>query len=166
VSTATNDAVWGQFGAAFDMLENAIWACPDDVWGERPGWQEFWYITFHALWWTDCYLSESCDAYVPPAPFTRDELDPAGVLPERVYGKDELLRFLADCRRKCRDQVAAMTAAEAAGPTAFVRQASSRLELYLYNLRHLQHHVGQLNTILRQRTDSAPGWVKRAGAAS
>jgi len=35
----------------------------------------------------------------------------------------------------------------------------SFLELLLYNLRHVQHHAAQLNLILRQETDSAPGWV-------
>jgi hypothetical protein len=35
------------------------------------------------------------------------------------------------------------------------------LELFLYNLRHLQHHTAQLNLLLRQRTDSAPRWVGR-----
>ena len=24
--------IWGQLGAAIDMLENAVLACPDDVW--------------------------------------------------------------------------------------------------------------------------------------
>jgi hypothetical protein len=32
----------------------------------------------------------------------------------------------------------------------------------LYNLRHVQHHAAQLNLILRQAVDSAPGWVGRA----
>jgi hypothetical protein len=29
----------------------------------------------------------------------------------------------------------------------------------LYNMRHVQHHAAQLNLILRQTIDSAPGWV-------
>jgi len=36
------------------------------------------------------------------------------------------------------------------------------VELILYNIRHVQHHAAQLNLILRQTTDSAPGWVARA----
>ena len=37
----------------------------------------------------------------------------------------------------------------------------SFLELLLYNMRHVQHHTAQLNMILRQEIDSAPGWVKQ-----
>ena len=32
-------------------------------------------------------------------------------------------------------------------------------ELFLYNLRHVQHHAAQLNLILRQTIDRAPRWV-------
>jgi uncharacterized damage-inducible protein DinB len=38
----------------------------------------------------------------------------------------------------------------------------SHAELLLYNMRHVQHHAAQLNLILRQKTESAPGWVARA----
>jgi hypothetical protein len=34
-------------------------------------------------------------------------------------------------------------------------------ELYLYNLRHVQHHAAQPNLILRQTIESAPRWVKK-----
>jgi len=38
-------------------------------------------------------------------------------------------------------------------------------ELLLYNMRHVQHHAAQLNLILRQKVDSAPGWVAQATAS-
>jgi len=31
-------------------------------------------------------------------------------------------------------------------------------------MRHVQHHAAQLNLILRQQIDSAPGWVAKAKA--
>ena len=37
-------SLWQQFGAAIDMLENALLACPDEIWSDRqktdsaPGW--------------------------------------------------------------------------------------------------------------------------------
>jgi uncharacterized damage-inducible protein DinB len=34
-------------------------------------------------------------------------------------------------------------------------------ETLLYNMRHVQHHAGQLNLILRQKIDSAPRWVRK-----
>ena len=61
-------ALWKQFGAAIDMLDNAVIACPDALWQE-PLWRdtpppgflrqfaEFWYVVFHTLVWLDLYLS-------------------------------------------------------------------------------------------------------------
>ena len=46
--------------------------------------------------------------------------------------------------------------------SAFGWVEMSYAELLLYNMRHVQHHAAQLNLILRQRTDSAPGWIAQA----
>jgi len=37
----------------------------------------------------------------------------------------------------------------------------SFLEILLYNMRHIQHHVAQLNLYLRQTIDRAPKWVSQ-----
>jgi hypothetical protein len=157
-----NTTVWRQFGAAIDMMENAIVACPDNVWGDKVGWHEFWYLTSHTLFFLDLYLSESEEGFAPPAPFGLEELDPAGVLPPRVYTKEELLTYLAHCRKKCRHVLASMTEESAHQPCGSVRPGLTNLELHMYSMRHVQHHTAQLNLLLRQQIDSAPRWVSKA----
>jgi hypothetical protein len=161
VNASLKHAVWGQFGAAIDALENAIVACPDQVWGEGPTPQAFWYLAYHTLFWLDLYLSGTPEGFTPAAPFTLGELDPAGVYPDRIYTKAELQAYLEHSRRKCRATITAMTDEHAAKPSDFERLGLSHAELLLYNLRHVQHHVGQLQLLLRQRADSAPRWVSR-----
>jgi len=155
--------IWNQFGAAIDMLENAMRSCPDALWSDRSRRPEFWYVAFHTAFWLDAYLSDTDQGFSPPAPFTTDEFDPAGLMPDRVYGKDELFAYLAHGREKCRASIAGLTDARAAERCVFTWRESSRLELLLYNMRHVQHHAAQLNLILRQQTDSAPNWVSRTG---
>ena len=107
--------IWRQFGAAIDMLENGLRACPDELWGARlwhersqqPEFSEFWYVVYHTLFWLDLYLSGAVEGFAPPAPFTLDELDPAGLLPERQYTKDQLQSYLEHGRQKCRATLAA-----------------------------------------------------------
>lgn len=154
--------IWQQFGAAIDMLENALLACPEEVWGDRSRRPEFWYVAYHTLFFLDFYLSDSADGFTPPAPFTLSELDPAGVLPDRVYTKDELRAYLAHGRKKCRAAINALTAERAHQPCGFERRDATVAELFLYDMRHVQHHAAQLNLILRQTIDSAPGWVSKA----
>jgi hypothetical protein len=164
VDATAKEILWRQFGAALDMLENAVRACPEVLWGDRTQRPEFWYTAYHTLFWLDLYLSGADEGFVPPAPFTLDELDPAGLLPERVYAKDELLAYLGHGRAKCRATIASLTEEKARERYRFGWGEMGFPELLIYNLRHVQHHAAQLNLILRQQTDSAPGWVGRTKA--
>ena len=80
-------ALWQQFGAAIDMLENALVACPTTLWRERlwnsplatylpPEFSEFWYLVYHTLFWLDFYLSGTRkeEEFAPPAPFVWTEV--------------------------------------------------------------------------------------------
>ena len=153
--------IWQQFGAAIESLENAIKACPEEVWGDRSVFHEFWYMVYHTLFFLDYYMSESAEGFAPPEPFTLGELDPAGVVPDLVYTKDELLKYLEHGRLKSRLAIEALTEDTAHQPCRFKKDLKVA-ELYLYNMRHVQHHAAQLNLLLRQRTDSAPKWVSKA----
>ena len=178
-------ALWRQFGAAIDMLENAMVACPDTLWKERlwrnspdhplpaefpPEFGEFWYIAYHTLFWLDLYLSGSGEEeFAPPAPFTRAELDPAGVPPERSYTKEELRAYLAATRRKCHDTLIGLTDERARETVEYPwaqRRAVSFLELQMYNMRHVQEHAAQLSLFLGQHAipDEALDWVGWAKA--
>ena len=154
--------LWHQLGAAIDMMENAIAACPDALWSDRAQQPEYWYLAYHTLFFLDYYLSDTAEGFAPPAPFTLEELDPAGVLPERPFTQDELLRYLEHGREKSRALVASLTDARAMEIRTFVGHQRPVLEWLLITLRHVQHHTAQLHLILRQQTDSAPGWVSRA----
>jgi uncharacterized damage-inducible protein DinB len=158
-------SIWQQFGAAIDMLGQALRTCPDELW-DAAVWSDpyakFWNVAYHTLFWLDLYLSGSADGFVPPAPFTLDELDPAGLLPERPFTREELLAYLEHARTKCRATVAALTDERARHRCAFSWGDMSFAELLLYTMRHVQEHASQLSLLLGQRLDAAPGWVSRA----
>src|SRR5258705_5461687 len=158
VDAVWRDVVWGQFGAAIDSLERAIVACPEDLWGDRTQFPEYWYVVFHTLFFLDYYLSDSYEGFAPPPPFTLDELDPRGILPDRVYTQAELLAYLEHGRAKCLRVMESLTANKARAVRKFGSLEGPEAELLLYSMRHVQHHTAQLNLILRQKTDSAPLW--------
>ena len=153
------EILWQQFGASIDMLENAMHACPEKLWGDRTRRPEFWYLVYHTLFWLDLYLSDSAENFTPLAPFALSELDPAGLLPDRVYTKEELKKYFDHGRRKCRETIKTLTDEKARQPFKFGRIELNFAGLLLYNMRHVQHHAAQLNLILRQTVDSAPRWV-------
>ncbi len=87
---------------------------------------------------------------------------PEGEIPARPYTKEELRGYLRHGREKCRRSIEALSDERSRERSAFLDGSLTALELMLYNLRHVQHHAGQLNLILRQKTQSAPRWVRRA----
>lgn len=151
--------LWAQFGATIDMLGESISLCPDEMWDSDI---QFWYRAFHCIFWLDYYLSVDPATFQPPAPFTLSEFDPSGLMPERVYAKDELLKYLKVCRDKCYERIHGLTEAGWNERWTNGRKNYSSFEILLYNLRHIQHHTGQLNLLLRQGMNKAPGWLSQA----
>jgi hypothetical protein len=156
------ETLWKQFGAAIDMLENAIQACPDKHWNDSA---QFWYISYHTLFYLDYYLSQDPSEFKPPSPFTLSELDPSGPMPDRVYSKEELLSYLEFGRNKCHDLITVLTTENMAKRWINEYRNYNRVEMILYNMRHVQHHSGQLNLLLRQRINDAPRWVSQTKIA-
>jgi hypothetical protein len=161
VESTLRAILWQQFGAAIDMLDNPLRACPEEIWGNRTQQPEFWYVAYHTLFWLDLYLSGSVEGFAPPAPFGLTELEWGG-LPDRVFTKDELRTYLAHCRRKCQATIEALTDERAARPFRFPWGEMSFLELLLYNMRHVQEHAAQLSLILGQKLGWEAEWVSRA----
>ena len=169
--------VWAQFGAAIDMLDNALVACPDALWREPlwpgspdhplpPGRAEFWYIAYHTLFWLDLYLFGSEEGFAPPAPYAMEE-DDTGPILNRPYTKDELRAYLAYVRHKCHTTIDTLTDERAHQLVDFPwaqGQAISYAELQLYSMRHVQEHTAQMSLLLGQHgiADEAIDWVARA----
>jgi len=172
-------ALWRQFGAAIDTLDNALVACPASLWTERlwpnspppwfpPQFAEFWYVTFHTLVWLDLYLSGVPEEeFAPPAPFAQGVLDSVEAMPERPYTKQELRAYLVATRQKCHVTLVALTDEQACRPVEYSwsqGQPISFLELLLYTMRHVQEHAAELSLFLGQHRipDENVDWVARA----
>lgn len=179
METVVGTALWRQFGAAIDTLENALLACPDSLWEARlwntppPPWfpaqfAEFWYVTFHALVWLDLYLAGVPEVeFAPPAPFPQGEIDSIEAMPEQPYTREELHTYLVSLRQKCHTQFLQLSDEQARRPVEYPwskGQPMSYLELQLYNLRHLQEHAAQLSLFLGQHAIPSANleWVARA----
>ena len=153
--------IWSQLGASIDTLENAINECPNDLWGDKAGFGEFWYMVYHTLFFLDYYMSAKEEGFEPLAPYTLSELDPAGVFPDRIYDKGEMLTYLNFGRNKAKARIKGLSEI-----TAFVRcnfggPAVNVAELMIYEMRHVQHHAAQLNLLMRQKVDFASKWISK-----
>lgn len=157
-----------QFAAAIEMLRLAIEACPDDLWDDRSSGTPFWHLAYHALFFTDLYLSEDEKAF-RPRDFHKDKAhvlpgdhgEHGGVVttPDKAYTKKQLLNYAEHCMRKCRETFEKLTDERARERCGFWWYNLNVGEFLLNNLRHVQHGAGQLNFLLRRHADIGIDWI-------
>lgn len=156
-----------QLGAALRMLQACIQKCPPEHWEGLIAKYPFWMVAYHTLCFADLYLSPGEEVWQPRTgagglhPQGWAELDEE--YPSRRFSQPELEAYAALCggladvvlggagTPGCDGRYAIPETEESlAGPSGFSRLAFSRAELHLYNLRHIQHHTGQLSAFLRK----------------
>jgi hypothetical protein len=164
--------LWRQFGAAIDMLGDALRDCPDELWQQHlwedqpdqwvaAGFSAFWYLGYHTLFWLDLYLTGAEEGFAPPAPFDLVEMNAGEILP-RIYTREELLHYLEYCRRRCEETIGALSDEQASRLCRFAWGELPFAELLLYTLRHVQEHAAQLRMFLGQQAGKSVEWIPQA----
>ncbi len=151
-------SIGDQFGASIDMLENAIQTCSDSLWEKE---KTFSQLAYHTIFFLDYYLTVEPVGFAPPAPFRHSEFEDEPY--EEIFKKEEILHYLKFCKGKLMHLLESLTGELA--QSRWINESKtmdySIIEILLYNIRHVQHHVGQLNRTLRQNGIDAPDWVFR-----
>jgi hypothetical protein len=164
------EIIWNQFGATVDMLINVVSNCPENYFEQNP---RFYYIAFHCTIFLDYYLTIPPGDFIPLLDFTQEAEKEKPIeaidelIPNKVYSKQEVVDYLKKSREKCRQLIDSLT--EESFNQRFKEGDDLNdmnypiLEILLYNLRHTQHHVAQLNMLLRQDIDKHMEWSFRVG---
>jgi hypothetical protein len=150
-----------QFEASLCMLNDCVQMCPAHLWETPVARYPFWLVAYHTLCFVDLYLSPGEQAFqYHPVFHPKGGAEFDDEYPSRSFTQGELTTYLQLVRQKALDAFASETAESLQGPANFPRRNFTRAELHVYNLRHLQHHTGQLSAHLR-RHDSAidPRWI-------
>jgi len=151
----------GQFEASLCMLGGCVRKCPAEHWEGKVGNGTFRQVAYHTLYFVDLYLSPGPRALEPREFHRRGGSRRIGADPGGGVSQAETLAYLAVCRRKAVETLAAETLESLQGPSGFSKLRFSRGELHVYNIRHVQHHTGQLSAYLRRVADDGKGsWVK------
>ena len=140
----------GQYEASLGMLRECVRLCRTEHWEGLIARATFRRIAYHTLFFADLYLSPREDAFELHDLHRRGGwTEPGGEAPRIGLSKDDTLAYVDLCRTKVLEMVASETAASLEGPCGFW-QSISRGELHLYNIRHIQHHTGQMSAYLRR----------------
>ncbi|PPK84220.1 hypothetical protein CLV84_3988 [Neolewinella xylanilytica] len=169
--------LWKNFAATVDMLEAVIKLCPDALWKQE---DKFYYLAYHTAIFLDYYLTYPVDQFDPRLPYVlvpqrelpADAVD--DVLPVRHYSTAEVISSVRLARSKCQALIGPQAIQDVSVPWITPAEIDlhglcpggvmdySLLDILFYNLRHVQHHVAQLNYILRNEANLAAEWISQA----
>ena len=145
-----------QYGASLAMLRQAIDTCPKSLWLAPEYPNRFWHIAYHAVYYTNFYLQPTEADFRPWAKHKPDAQYLARKI-EVPYSKSEVSEFHEIC---CAEVEAKVPAIDLEAPSGFPWLSFNKLELQFYNIRHLQHHTGQLADRLRTAMNIGTPWVR------
>jgi hypothetical protein len=157
--------VGNQFEAALSTINWCIELTSSKAWGGLVARYPFSQVVFHSLFFADYYLDTDPTAFrkqlfhVANAELFDDYEQLQDREPLAIYKKDQLMPYVEFCRQKALMNMATETASSLAATTTLTRYPMSRLELHLYNIRHLQHHAAQLVLRLRLEQDADIPWI-------
>jgi DinB family protein len=153
-----------QYRAAMAMLKEAITKYPESLWLAREYPNKSWHIAYHVLFCTHMYLQDSYEQFTPWKKH-RENYQWLGRLPSppheepkigTPYSKEEVLEYLEICWQEIGAKVPGL---DFGAPSGFYWLPFNKLELQLYNIRHIQHHAGQLIDRLRTVAGIGIRWV-------
>ncbi len=154
-------AVISQYKASLKMLIDVINKCPQELWENEAYKNQYWRIVYHSLFYTALYLSESSEKFIPWAKHiaTYNYLgtvtaDGLPVVINHIYTKDEMIEYAMLLFNDCEKKVVINGQKEG----GFYWLPMSKVEIQLYNLRHLQHHIGQLTERLHHSGITGIRW--------
>jgi hypothetical protein len=116
-------------------------------------------VAYHCLWFLDFYQTTEPAGFETPD-YVRggpEEMawppDGAAPLPDRVFDRDVLLRYLAHGRDKILERLVTVTDADlgALCPVGHPQAGKSLLELLMVNLEHVREHGRQIESFLTAR---------------
>ena len=160
-----------QFHAALSMMEQTVSSCPEELWNVPGQANPFWRVAFHALFYVDLYLQPSDEEaavwekaregyqFLGPTPWPPHEQPVA----DKPYSREEILAYIEYLRSFVDSTVPTV---DLSAPSGFFWLPFDKLELQIYNIRHLQQHVGDLSTILLTQAEREIDWVGMGSASS
>jgi len=177
------DSLLKQYRAALERLEQAVRLCPPEVWdARRENEPPFWQVAMHVLFYAHLYLCDSDrspDARAnaelamrqlgtPIENWSPEELSRlahilAGLLspdfrPERVIPQPELIERAEAALVLCEKAAQRFHDGGALSPSHMPWIPGTALDLFLYNLRHIEFHLGQLVACLARHGSPRPQW--------
>lgn len=164
---SVGNALRSQYKAALATLEQAVSFSDEESWAAEHPDGAVNRVVFHTLMFADVYLDWGEDVFREQTfhkenPQLFQDYEELEDRPSRnFYAKDDCVAYLAHCRKKVDEVLTTETPELLSGDCGFPSRRLSRLELHVYNIRHIQHHAAQLGLRNQPAGGKPAAWVSR-----
>lgn len=149
------------FDLSFDMLENMITQCPEELWDKKLAGFVFWQQILHALAGVEYWMRQAGDEFAEPfadrKPYPELENDPEGSIT-----RDELIGYKNRVKTICGNFFEGRNDEWLSEPN-IIYNGINNIDIVFMLTRHVQYHVGHCDSILRDRNCKAVEWVDYFG---
>lgn len=146
-----------QLFLCFDMLESLIDKTPNAIWNEKKGGFVFWQQILHALRSSLYWLRTETEGFVEPYEELRvyPDLDND---PENELNKDQINKLLKEAEGLAAYYFDRYDSEQLLMDSVLDHNISG-LDVVFMQIRHLQHHIGSCEAILRDSGLDVPEWL-------
>lgn len=156
--------IQSQYHASLDMLAQTIKKCPDKIWNRSEDKNLTWQLAYHTLFYTHLYLSPNEEKFSPWEKHRPDyynmntsaDLKDEEPKIDKPYTKTEILEYLELLQGQIDEMVSIIDLHAESG---FHWLPFNKLELQLYNIRHLMQHTGELGERLGYAEKIEIDWI-------
>ncbi len=145
-------------GPALDMIEGVINACPEPLWNAKTRPAPVWLHLYHALASVDFWFRASKDEPFDYPTFGKAVDPDMAKTSADSLTKAELGVHLKRVREKAEAYAAAAQREGLSSPSP-ITDVYTRADIFLGQIRHLQHHIGFCNATISSGGASPAAWM-------
>jgi hypothetical protein len=152
------DIIYRQLEATITMLQNAIAACPDDLWVAKGDGPAIWQQAYHATFWLFAWARDWNTPFETPAFHSQEALElRPGATP--VITREQLAAYARDAREACLPYLRTLTPEALLETREAFGKSWTTADRIFSQLRHVQHHVGAMHAQLGKRATQPLQWI-------
>ena len=144
------------FDSCIAMLDEVAARCPESLWAEADRGAPIWQHLYHTLTGVEFWFREG-EEFVPLA-FGKAVSPDLDKQTQECLTKDELREYRGRIQEMCARFFATMDARHPLEESR-ITEVFTKTDLVLMQIRHVQHHVGYCNSILRAHGIEGAPWV-------
>lgn len=146
-----------QFDPTFEMLAELVDTCPERVWASEKDLNPFWQQIMHVLNGIHFWFRQGEDIFVLPDMANDPFLDLGG-RPANPLQKDKVRDYQSLVSRQVESFFAKLDDSRLTERSTTYPEFTFA-DLVLMQIRHIQHHVGTCNAILRTKGAATVRWL-------